>query len=55
MVLFAEEYVDCYNTKRPHQGIEQRVTKGYIIRNYGKIKFRPTLFGLNHEYYREAA
>ena len=49
------EYVEYYNTKRPHQGIEQRVPKGYDIRNDGKIKFRPILFGLNYDYYREAA
>jgi len=50
-----KEYVEYYNTKRPHQGIEQRVPKGYTIRNCGKIKSRPVLFGLTHEYYREAA
>ena len=48
-------YFEHYNTKRPHQGINQRVPKGYTIRDYGKIKSRSTLFGLNYEYYREAA
>ena len=50
-----QEYVEYYNSKRPHQGIEQRVPKGYITKNCGKIKSRPVLFGLNYEYYREAA
>ena len=49
------EYVEYYNTKRPHQGIEQRVPKGYTIINFGRIKSKPTLFGLNYEYFREAA
>ncbi len=49
------EYVEYYNTKRPHQGIEQTIPKGYNVRNDGIIKFSPTLFGLNYEYYREAA
>jgi transposase InsO family protein len=48
-------YIEHYNTKRPHQGIEQRVPKGYTIRNFGRIKSKPTLFGLNYEYYREEA
>jgi len=43
------EYVEYYNTKRPHQGIEQRVPKGFTVRIYGRIKSRPTLFGLNYD------
>ena len=50
-----KEYVEYYNIKRPHQGIEQRVPKGHTIRNFGRIKSKPILFGLNHEYYRKAA
>jgi putative transposase len=49
------EYIVYYNTKRPHQGIEQKIPKGHIICVEGKIKSRPILFGLNQEYYREAA
>ena len=48
-------YITYYNRRRPHQGIEQRIPKGFRIRTFGRIKSRPTLFGLNHEYYREAA
>jgi hypothetical protein len=48
-------YIEHYNTNRPHPGIEQRVPKGYTIRNFGSIKSKATLFGLNYEYYREAA
>ncbi len=49
-----EVYIDYYNKTRPHQGLNQRIPKGYKI-NDGKIKSRSILFGLNHEYYREAA
>jgi putative transposase len=48
-------YIEYYNRKRPHQGIEQRIPKGYTIRTIGKIKYRPVLFSLNYEYYRKAA
>jgi hypothetical protein len=49
------EYIVYYNTKQPHQGIEQRIPKGHKICDTGKIKSQPVLFGLNYEYYREAA
>jgi hypothetical protein len=42
-----KEYVEYYNTKRPHPVIEQRAPNVYTIRSYGKIKSRPMLFGLN--------
>ena len=48
-------YIEHYNTKRPHQGIGHKVPKSYAIQNYGMIKSKPTLFGLNYEFYREAA
>ena len=50
-----KEYIKYYNTKRPHQGIKQRIPKGNTCRNLGKIKSTPILFGLNYDYYREAA
>ncbi len=51
-----KEYIEnYYNCKRPHQGIEQRIPRGYKVKNTGKVKSRPILFGLNQEYYREAA
>ncbi len=51
-----KEYIkNYYNCKRPHQGIEQRIPKGYEVRKEGKIKSRSILFGLNQEVYREAA
>ncbi len=48
-------YVEYYNGIRPHQGIEQRIPNGYEVRKDGKIKSRQILFGLNQEFYREAA
>ena len=50
-----KEYIEYYNIKRPHQGIEQRIPKGSTFRNSGRVKSRPILFGLNYDYYREAA
>lgn len=51
-----KEYIEnYYNCKRPHQGIEQRIPKGYEVRKDGKINSRQILFGLNQEFYREAA
>ena len=44
-------YIESYNTKRPHQSIGQRIPNGYVIQDYGKIKLKPKLFGLNYEYY----
>ena len=33
-----KKYVEYYNWIRSHQGIEQRIPKGYDIRKEGKIK-----------------
>ena len=55
LYMILKEYVEYYNTRRPHQVIGQRVPKGYIIENSGSIQSKPILFGLNYEYYREAA
>ena len=44
-----KEYIEYYNYKRPHQGIEQKVPKGYTYKNSGTIKSRPILFGLNYD------
>ena len=50
-----QEYIEYYNIKKPHQGIEQRIPKGNTFRNSGRVKSRPILFGLNYDYYRKAA
>jgi len=39
----------------PHEGIGQSIPKGYSVRTIGEIRSKPTLFGLNYEYFREAA
>ena len=41
-----------YNTKRPHQGIQQRVPGGYKVQTEGKIVSIPILSGLHHHYER---
>ena len=41
------EYIDYYNTMRPHQGIMQDVPKGYIPqKEQGRIVRKPVLSGL---------
>jgi len=46
------EYVGYYNEKRPHQGIAQKVSKGYIPQKQGNIITYPILSGLHHHYER---
>lgn len=52
------EYVNYYNSARPHQGIEQRVPIRYHQPAHppgsGKIMARPILGGLHHAYSRGA-
>jgi transposase InsO family protein len=51
------EYVEFYNTARPHQGIEQRipVQKPGDRQANGPVRCRNVLGGIIHDYYREAA
>ena len=49
------EYVDYYNSLRPHQGIDQNVPKGYVPLKDGKILKKPVLSGLHHHYFPEVA
>jgi transposase InsO family protein len=48
-------YIDYYNSKRPHQGIDQTVPNGYKPQSHGKIQKSPILGGLCTHYYRSAA
>ena len=48
-----KEYIEYYNIKRPHQGIEQRIPKGNSCRNSGRIISEPILFGLNYEQFEK--
>ena len=51
-----EEYVDFYNTQRPHQGIQQQIPKpGEADRTAGPIRKSAVLGGLHHHYFRQAA
>lgn len=49
------EYINYYNSKRPHQGIDQRIPMGYEPQAHGKIISQPILGGLHHHYFRKAA
>lgn len=49
------EYIEYYNSLRPHQGIEQRIPGGNTFNNLGVIKRKKVLGGLHAHYYREVA
>jgi len=49
------EYINYYNSKRPHQGIDQRIPNGYKSQLHGKVQKSPILSGLCNHYYRSAA
>ena len=50
------DYIDYYNTARPHQGIEQRTPiPQTIAKAGGTIRCRNVLGGIVHDYYRDAA
>jgi putative transposase len=49
------EYIEYYNTLRPHQGIDQDIPKGYTPRSEGKVRQTPILGGLCYHYERQAA
>jgi len=48
-------YIKYYNSKRPHQGIEQNIPKGYKPQTTGRIISHPILSGLHHHYTRLSA
>jgi len=51
-----KEYVTYYNTRRPHQGLEQDTPEGLgPVSLEGEVRRRDVLGGIIHDYYREAA
>ncbi len=50
-----DKYINYYNSKRPHQGINQKVPRRYKPQLYGKVQKLPILGGLHHQYIRRAA
>ena len=50
-----QEYIDYYNSKRPHQGLGQQVPEGYKPQRHGKVRKTPILGGLCNHYDRIAA
>jgi len=51
-----KEYVTYYNTRRPHQGLEQDSPEGLrLVSTDGDIHRRDVLGGIIHDYYRQAA
>jgi hypothetical protein len=55
IIKILHEYIDYYNSKRPHQGLEQRVPMGYKPQVYRRVLKLPILGGLCHHYLRRAA
>ncbi len=50
------EYVEFFNTARPHQGIEQRIpVPGLTHESTGPVRCRTVLGGIIRDYYRDAA
>jgi putative transposase len=49
------EYVQYYNTARPHQGIQQHAPLPLPLAQSGPIARRDVLGGIIHDYYRQAA
>ncbi len=49
------QYIDYYNTRRPHQGLDQQVPKRYKPQKQGRVRKIPILGGLCYHYERRAA
>jgi putative transposase len=49
------EYVQYYNTARPHQGLDQQAPLPFPPRQTGPVACREVLGGIIHDYYRQAA
>ena len=49
------EYIEYYNSKRPHQGLYQNIPNGFAPQKYGKVRKKPILGGLCYHYERQAA
>jgi len=50
------EYTEYYNTRRPHQGLEQDSPTGMLPTSQeGTVRYRQVLGGIIRDYSREAA
>jgi putative transposase len=43
-------YIHYYNSRRPHQGIRQKIPDGYVPQTKGTVVSVPMLSGLHHHY-----
>ena len=46
-------YIKHYNSRRPHQGLNQQSPQGYLPQSKGLIKAKPILGGLFNDYHRD--
>ena len=53
--VIIKPYIDYYNSKRPHQGLQQNIPRGYTPQKSGRVYKIPILGGLCHHYQRRAA
>ncbi len=50
------EYMEFFNTARPHQGLEQQIPVPKMAHETtGPVRCRKVLGGVIHDYYRDAA
>ena len=50
-----KSYIDYYNSKRPHQGLDQDIPNGYTPQSSGRVYKIPIMSGLCYHYQRKAA
>ena len=55
IIYILREYFDYFNSKRPHQGIDQKIPMGYKPQINGGVFKMSVLSGLCHHYFRKAA
>ena len=48
------EYVDYYNTSRPHQSLDRNPPMPRSVEPFGEVCASPVLGGLHHRYFRAA-
>ena len=48
------EYVDYYNTSRPHQSLDRNSPMPREVEAIGEVCAKPVLGGLHHRYFRAA-
>jgi len=53
IIRILHEYIDYYNSKRPHQGIDRRIPMGYKPQLHGRVQDFPILDGFMQPLHEE--